>query len=245
MTRSSSFTITGKPHPILLVIDQSIRECTPGVGTYARGGFLYASMPGQLEVAIAGDQSTSSVRAPPALSGSRYMATISPIHRRPAEADNLSDEKRIRLASDLVIREGQIVLATVTRLSTTQVFVEISAIPTVGILPFSHEGVIRMEDIRPSIAGGPAETETRQINSLTLRVAEDAFCPGDIILARVLGGGNSDIRRYPLSTAEKELGVVYARSSTSGQRMVPQSWKEMVCPETGRVENRKVARPPS
>jgi exosome complex RNA-binding protein Csl4 len=211
---------------------------------------LYASMPGQLEVAIAEDQSTSSVRVPPTSSGSRYMATISPIHRRPAEADpqpdNLSDEKRIRLASDLVVREGQIVLATVTRLSTTQVFVEISAIPTVGILPFSHEGVIRMEDIRPSIAAvGPAETESRENNSFTLRVAEDAFRPGDIILARVLGGGNSDIRRYPLSTAEKELGVVYARSSTSGQRMVPQSWKEMVCPETGRAENRKVARPPS
>ena len=42
----------------------------------------------------------------------------------------------------------------------------------------------------------------------------DCFRPGDVIKAEVLSLG--DARSYYLSTAKNELGVVYAKSATSG-----------------------------
>lgn len=54
------------------------------------------------------------------------------------------------------------------------------------------------------------------------------FKPGDIVKAEVISLGDS----YLLSTARNDLGVVYALSS-SGASMIPISWQEMQCPETG------------
>ena len=51
-----------------------------------------------------------------------------------------------------------------------------------------------------------------------------------------------DARSYYLSTAKTELGVIFARSSTSGTAMVPISWQEMQCPVTKAKELRKVAK---
>ena len=47
---------------------------------------------------------------------------------------------------------------------------------------------------------------------------------------------------YGLSTVGNEGGVVVAWSE-AGFLMYPRSWKEMVCSKTGKVEERKVARP--
>jgi exosome complex component CSL4 len=51
-----------------------------------------------------------------------------------------------------------------------------------------------------------------------------------------------DSRSYYLTTAKNELGVVYAKSATSGAPMVPISWEEMQDPESQVVEKRKIAK---
>lgn len=73
------------------------------------------------------------------------------------------------------------------------------------------------------------------------------FRPNDIILAKVIP--QIEIHTYSLSTAENELGVVVATarglSSLSNHisvPMVPISWSEMQCPNTGIKEPRKVAK---
>jgi exosome complex RNA-binding protein Csl4 len=190
----------------------------------------------------------------------RYQVLVVPTTATSAsDVDILSSSSsspRSILASSFVIREGNIVLGIVTRLSVTQVFVEIVALAEVGILPYRHEGIIKLDDIRSRMTNvsGTVNQGNNSVQidvesiAMPLRVAEDAYRPGDMILARVLGGsggvGSSDLRRYPLSTSEVSLGVVLARSSVSGIPMIPSSWKEMTCPQTGCVESRKVAKPP-
>jgi exosome complex RNA-binding protein Csl4 len=85
------------------------------------------------------------------------------------------------------------------------------------------------------------------------------FRPGDIVRARVISLGDS--RQYYLSTAENELGVLYAKASGDmggtglsvlggvgggggkGGVMVAVDWETMECPVTGVREPRKVAKP--
>jgi exosome complex component CSL4 len=50
-----------------------------------------------------------------------------------------------------------------------------------------------------------------------------------IVRARVISYG--DVHSYFLSTAENELGVVYAESM-AGSAMIPTSWEQMICPKT-------------
>ena len=88
-------------------------------------------------------------------------------------------------------------------------------------------GQIRKEDIR--------EFEKDKIEMYK------SFRPGDIILARVLSLGEAS-SGYLLSTAENELGVVIAKSETSGDKMIPVSWTEMQCPKTYNKEFRKIAK---
>lgn len=133
-------------------------------------------------------------------------------------------------ASDRVIAEGQVVLCKVNRISTQQAFVQILAVEGKrGTLEEWQrpEGTIRKEDIR----SGASE----QV------LIQQSFLPGDLVLARVLSLG--DARRYLLGTAEPQLGVLRALSATSGRPMIPTSWKEMECPETGIREPRKCAKP--
>jgi len=86
-------------------------------------------------------------------------------------------------------------------------------------------GILRKEDVRA--------TEKDSVELF------NCFRPGDIMRARVisLGDGNA----YSLSTAENELGVLFALSE-EGHSMVPASWCEMQCTVTGRREKRKVAK---
>lgn len=83
------------------------------------------------------------------------------------------------------------------------------------------------------------------------------FRPGDIVRARVISLGDS--RQYYLSTAENELGVLYAKASGEGGTglsvlgagavgggvMVAVDWETMMDPATGAKEPRKVAKPVS
>ena len=89
----------------------------------------------------------------------------------------------------------------------------------------TFQGVIRKEDVR--------STERDRVNIY------EAFRPCDIVLARILSLGDS--QSYFLTTAENELGVIYAMSE-AGHLMIPISWCEMQCSETGVKEFRKVAK---
>jgi exosome complex component CSL4 len=186
----------------------SVRQISPGVGTYSRGGHVYASAVGLLTLAPAGEKEETE------------HASLLPIV-------SVQLQRGRQYASSKVLTTGMIVLGKVLRVAMQQVVIEIVAAEGVGGLRYPHEGAIRREDVR---AGATEEIQLY-----------DSFRPGDAVLCRVLSLGDS--RRYYLSTAEAELGVVRAFCSTSGKLMVPISWKEMECPETKAKESRKCAKP--
>ena len=64
--------------------------------------------------------------------------------------------------------------------------------------------------------------------------------PGDIILAQILS--IADSKTIYLSISKSELGVLHAKSK-SGWDLIPASWNEMMCIETGMLEKRKCAKP--
>lgn len=184
---------------------------TPGPGTCARRGHLYASTAGRLEQ----QQQEDIIRV-----------SVSPQHD---------------FASTRVIAVGQIVLAKVNRVSWTQAHVSIYATETGGTLARPTEALLRREDIASKDA-----TTIKTTTTTTWQVVE-AVRPGDWIVARVLSLG--DTQRYMISTAEPQLGVWYAQSSSSSSQsqrttvLQPHSWNSMICPETGVVETRKCAKP--
>eukprot|EP00980_Cylindrotheca_fusiformis_P020719 scaffold7738_cov133-Cylindrotheca_fusiformis.AAC.28 len=122
---------------------------------------------------------------------------------------------------------GQLVVGTILRITPQNAILGISLAQNVGG-GLQLEGAIRREDIRSGA--------TEQL------LLGDCFQPGDLVVARVISLGDS--RRYFLATAEPELGVIRAKSSY-GATMIPVSWNEMKCPETGKTEPRKCAKPPN
>jgi exosome complex component CSL4 len=121
----------------------------------------------------------------------------------------------------------QVIMGKIARVMAQQVIVEIVAADGIGLLREHSGGVIRKEDVRSSVS--------EEVDMYA------SFQPGDIILARITSLGDS--RRYYLSTAENQLGVIRAVSRSSKKVMVPISWKEMECPETKVREPRKCAKP--
>ncbi len=142
------------------------------------------------------------------------------------EASVILEEGR-QYASSQVLSIGHKVIGKVVRIMTNMATIEIVAAEEIGSLKEHHGGIIRKEDVRVGA------TEEVQIY--------ESFRPGDVVVARIISLGDS--RRYYLSTAENELGVIRATSSTSGEVMVPISWKEMECPKTKTKEPRKCAKP--
>jgi len=102
------------------------------------------------------------------------------------------------------------------------------AIMVVGNKPCKDDfqGIIRVQDVRAT------EKDKVQIYR--------SFRPGDIVRARVISLG--DRHSYYLTTAENELGVIFAQS-ISGETMIPISWQQMMCPKTKVMEYRKCAKP--
>ena len=121
---------------------------------------------------------------------------------------------------------GQLVVGRVLRITPQNAIMEIRLVQGVGALHAPQEGAIRREDARSGA--------TEQLS------LGDCFQPEDLVVARVISLG--DTRRYFLSTAESELGVIQAKSRV-GAAMIPISWKQMECPETGEKESRKCAKP--
>ena len=80
-------------------------------------------------------------------------------------------------------------------------------------------------------------------NHDTIDIAQ-CFRPQDIVRARVIseqvGGKESSTL---LTTADENLGVVFARSESSGLIMVPRDFARSQCPLTGAREKRKNANP--
>mmetsp|Transcript_18257 Transcript_18257/g.22349 ORF Transcript_18257/g.22349 Transcript_18257/m.22349 type:complete len:214 (+) Transcript_18257:121-762(+) len=136
-------------------------------------------------------------------------------------------EKGRIYASSQVLSIGMKVIGKVGRIMNQQATVEIVAAEDIGALREHHGGTIRKEDVRIGVS------EDVKIH--------ESFRPGDVVLARIISLGDS--RRYFLTTAENELGVIRAVSSHSGKVMVPISYKEMECPETKIAELRKCAKP--
>lgn len=135
-----------------------------------------------------------------------------------------------KASSSQVLSVGQTVLGRIVRVNTQQAAVEIVAAGNIrGTLKDLRSGVIRKEDVK----SGPTEDV----------MVYDSFRPGDFVLAKVISLG--DPKRYFLSTAEPELGVIRAMCSSSGKYMVPVNYKEMECPETKAKEPRKCAKPNS
>mmetsp|Transcript_49582 Transcript_49582/g.57897 ORF Transcript_49582/g.57897 Transcript_49582/m.57897 type:complete len:246 (+) Transcript_49582:239-976(+) len=136
-------------------------------------------------------------------------------------------EGRTYAFSQKVLSVGQVVLGRVTRINIQQATIEIIAAQGQGALGETHGGTIRKEDVRQ---GASEDVEIRE-----------SYRPGDIVTCRIIALGDS--RRYFLSTAENELGVVKALCESSGEIMTPVSWKEMECPSTKTRELRKCAKP--
>jgi exosome complex component CSL4 len=130
-------------------------------------------------------------------------------------------------ASSQILSIGIKVLCRVGRINNQQAMVDIIAAEAIGALKEHSAGLIRKEDIR---LGATEEVKVHE-----------SFRPGDVVLARIISLGDS--RRFFLSTAENELGVIRAVCAISGKSMTPISWKEMECPETKAREGRKCAKP--
>lgn len=198
----------------------SIREVTPGTGTYARGTHVYASLVGISKltsvIPLDGDSTSSRDVNNDKDSGAKLpIISVIPLHDKPT-------------AHSQVLSVGQTVLGRILRVNMQQAAVEIVAAGNIhGTLKDVRSGVIRKEDVK----SGPTEDV----------LIYDSFRPGDVVLAKVISLGDS--KRYFLSTAEPELGVIRARCSTSGNYMVPVNYKEMECPETKAREPRKCAKP--
>ena len=118
---------------------------------------------------------------------------------------------------------GFLVICKVTSISERQVKGQILSVNgSVPQEPF--HGVLRREDIRAM------EKDSVEVFQ--------SFRPRDLMRARVIAYGEG--QTYLVSTAENELGVVWAQCGC-GRVMQPVSWCEMQCTKGDR-EKRKVAK---
>ena len=227
-------------------------ELQAGPGTYSRGGQIFASKTGALQILgvsqesqQGGDKDDTTAASTSNTTNTNTDSWAVCVRPKPATVDDDDNEKQEPhgvCATQQVIRLGQTVLVRVVRLATQMVTVEILATEH-GVLRYDKPaGVIRREDVKPVSAAATTSQQSADPQSATNAALTQFFRPGDWVVAKVLSLG--DTRRYFLTTAEPGLGVIHAVSSTSGQPMMPISWKEMECPDTGRREARKCARPP-
>eukprot|EP00586_Coscinodiscus_wailesii_P020250 CAMPEP_0172498344 /NCGR_PEP_ID=MMETSP1066-20121228/112619_1 /TAXON_ID=671091 /ORGANISM="Coscinodiscus wailesii, Strain CCMP2513" /LENGTH=243 /DNA_ID=CAMNT_0013271585 /DNA_START=11 /DNA_END=742 /DNA_ORIENTATION=- len=201
----------------------SARHIHPGSGTYHRGLHVYAATVGTIKITTTTpprDESatttttTTTTSDPPPPSSARHTIEVVPPRGK-------------QLATSQVLSVNDVIIGRVSRITLQQAIVEIVAAGDAGPLREKHEGAIRREDVR---SGGCDELDIG-----------DCFRPGDVVMAKIISLGDS--RRYFLSTAENELGVVRGWCASTGESMVPINWKEMET-VSGKVrEMRKCARP--
>ena len=120
------------------------------------------------------------------------------------ETNQNSDRKIIHIilpatskaaAKDSIIDIGDQVICKVISITMNQANVEIFRVSDRD-LKVTAKGIIRREDIR-----------TNEIDALVIR---ECFLPGDIVRACIISLG--DARQYYLSTANEQLGVIYAKT---------------------------------
>lgn len=158
-------------------------------------------------------------------------------------------------------KEGDVVLARVTRISAQKVNVEILAVENEPIPLDSGVGSNGAGKVAPGGGSGAStfsvsqassdlgETFRGMIRSQDIRATErdrvkviESYKPGDIIRAQILSLGDGS--NYYLTTARNDLGVVFARSDNgAGGLMYAVDWQTMVSPFTGVQERRKCAKP--
>ena len=198
----------------------TIRQARPGIGTYVKGGHIYASLLGNLSLCPAENNEN------------KQDAVIDEDIKNKTPNYVCFIQSSKLPASAQVLKAGQTVIGRVSRITPQNALVEIRVAEGVGPLRMPYyEGAIRLEDIR-SFSSEKSEESVAP-------VLADCFRPGDLVACRIISMG--DTRRYFLTTAETELGVI--RAERKGTPMVPVSWKEMECPVTGVREPRKCAKP--
>ncbi|BAO41276.1 exosome complex component CSL4 [Kluyveromyces marxianus] len=158
-------------------------------------------------------------------------------------------------------REGDVVLARVTRINLQRITVDILAVETTPLPIDSGIGSNGSGITAPGGGSGAAtfsisqasadlgETFRGIIRSQDVRATDrdrvkvmESFKPGDIIRAQVLSLG--DGTHYYLTTASNQLGVVFAKSfNGAGEQMYAIDWQTMISPHTGITEKRKCAKP--
>ena len=197
----------------------TVRQVLPGIGTYVKGGHVYACVLGRLAIS----------RIENSEENSDAMAIDDSSAGKPNFVCRVDSSKPP--ATCQVLKVGQRVVGRVSRITPQNALVEIRVAEGVGPLRLPYyEGAIRLEDVRSFSTENSEERVT---------ILADCFRPGDLVACRVISMGDS--RRYFLTTAETELGVI--RAELNGIPMIPVSWKEMKCPETGVREPRKCAKP--
>ncbi|KAH7818546.1 putative 3'-5' exoribonuclease [Monocercomonoides exilis] len=159
--------------------------------------------------------------------GDCIFASVSGVLEETTSASGFGKKKVqiIRKKDSLLVPQiGSIVLTRVTKINTRFATCMILSIDET-VLPDPFPAIIRKQDVR--------KTEIDKVEIW------NCFRPGDLVRCKVISLG--DTRSYFLSTAEIDLGVVYA-TSIAGEVMYPISWEEMECPKTKMREHRKVAK---
>ena len=119
------------------------------------------------------------------------------------------------------------VICQVLRISSKHATVQILSTEQHCFYPLHYKGTIRQQDVR--------DYDRDKV------VLYKSFRPGDIVIAEVLGTGDSS-QGLLLSTAKDNLGVIIARSIQSNGLMVPVSCELMQCPSSKSTEPRKCAK---
>lgn len=179
----------------------------------------------------------------------------------PKDLDFEMKQKKDNSFANNLPKEGDIVLARVTRISLQRANVEILAVEGNPVPIDSGIGSNGAGKVAPGGGSGAATFSVSQassdlgetfrgiIRSQDVRATErdrvkviEAFKPGDIVRAQILSLG--DGTNYYLTTARNDLGVVFARSdSGAGGLMYATDWQTMTSPSTGISEKRKCAKP--
>jgi exosome complex component CSL4 len=240
---STTTTATATPTTPLSI------QYVAGEGTYIRNGSIVASIVGQVNVSSTSIPITSELKDVTTNTDGlvKKQENNLPQLLEMVTVSVLPNDGCFR-AKQQVIRVGQTILGRVIRIGMTQqqVLVDIVANPY-GVLDSVANGTIRRDDVTKLLVSSTTKATPQSLNNTALPIQlSQSFRVGDWIAAKVISlGDDSNRRSYYLSTAESSLGVIYAICSTSGQRMIPVSHREMECPQTGTIEARKCARPPT
>ncbi len=117
---------------------------------------------------------------------------------------------------------GMLVLAVVNTVKEDIAFVDVIADKDGKLFSGKYSGVVHLS----------------QASHTYIKNLEDAFKPGDIIIAKILSHRTPPLQ---LSTKHPSLGVVAAACSKCGELLVKKDSSTLVCPRCGNVEKRKLA----